>query len=620
MAEKKKSNALRNTAGGILLGLLALSLVGFGVDGFGGRTNSLGKVGDRDVRVDDYFRSLQNEMQAMTRQLGQPVTFQQAQLIGLDQQVRSQLVMRAALDNEADRLGISVGDALVSREVLSIPQFQSFDGSFDREAYRFALQSAGMSESEFETSVREDAARGILQTAIVAGMAAPQAHLDALLNHAAEQRRLEVLTLTSADLPEPVPAPQPAELAQFHQTHIERYTLPEGKRIQYALITPEMILDTVEIDEAVLREEYDRRRSEFVLPERRLVERLVFPDAATADAAMARLDAGEVGFADLVIERGLTLEDADMGDVTRDRLGAAGEAVFALDGPGVTGPHATPLGPAIFRMNGILAARETSFEAARPELREELAADQAARVLARQLDDFEDLLAGGATVAQLAAETEMEGGQLDWRGAATPREGINAYAEFRDAASALQQDDFAEVLLLDNGGLFAVEYLEPLDALPQPLDAVRAQVARDWQEAETEARLSELADTIEAELSATSRLSDLGRGARVLDGTMRTDRVPGLPDDVVTLGFDLASEGDVARLATGGQVHLLQLTAIAPPDPDDPATARLRDALEAQLAQGLSQDVFAYFGQGLQDGLTIRLNESVIQAVHNQLQ
>ena len=47
---------------------------------------------------------------------------------------------------------------------------------------------------------------------------------------------------------------------------------------------------------------------------------------------------GEVGFDDLVKERGLKLDDIDMGDVTEDQLGAAGKAVFALAQPGLVGP------------------------------------------------------------------------------------------------------------------------------------------------------------------------------------------------------------------------------------------------------------------------------------------
>jgi peptidyl-prolyl cis-trans isomerase D len=87
----------------------------------------------------------------------------QALALGIDRNVRAQLVTLAALDNETGRLGLSVGDETVGQEVLAVPAFRGLDGSFDREAYGSHLQQAGLSEREFEEQVRYDTARTLLQ-------------------------------------------------------------------------------------------------------------------------------------------------------------------------------------------------------------------------------------------------------------------------------------------------------------------------------------------------------------------------------------------------------------------------------------------------------------------------
>jgi len=97
-----------------------------------------------------------------------------------------------------------------------------------------------------------------------------------------------------------------------------------------------MIQDSLTVDEASLRTLYDERINEFVRPERRLVERLVYLDQDAADAAAARLAADEVDFDALVAERGLSLADIDMGDVLPSDLGAAADAVCAAFGRGYT--------------------------------------------------------------------------------------------------------------------------------------------------------------------------------------------------------------------------------------------------------------------------------------------
>ena len=96
------------------------------------------------------------------------------------------------------------------------------------------------------------------------------------------------------------------------------------------------------------------------------------------------------------------MDSIDLGEMTRQQLGAAGDAVFALDGPGVVGPVQTDLGPALFSMNAILDPINISFDEAKPDLRQEAAIDRAQRMIDDNSADYEDMLAGGATLEELS--------------------------------------------------------------------------------------------------------------------------------------------------------------------------------------------------------------------------
>ncbi len=604
----KQKLSAKNIAAGFLMALLALSLLGFGVEGFGTRTAKVGTVGDRDISTDEYARALQNELRALQGQFGQAVTMEQARLFGIDQMVLEQLVTGAVLDNEAARLGISAGDTTVQQEIFQVSAFQGLDGSFDREAYRFALQNAGMTERTFEESIREDVARTILQLSVMSGASAPQSVIAPLLEFQAQTRDLSVTTLTADDLPAPVGQPDATTLQAFYDARIDRYTQPEGKRIRYAWITPEMMLDTLEVDEDILRAAYESRRSEFVQPERRLVERLIYPDLQSAEAAMARLDAGEARFEDLVAERGLDLEDTDMGDVTQAQLGTAGDAVFALDNPGVAGPVQTSLGPALFRMNAVLSAQEITFDEAREQLLDEQLSDLARRALVDDLDLFEDLLAGGASVRELADETDMQFGEIDWR--PDTRSGIAAYEAFRDAASAVQDGDFAELQALEDGGLFTLEFIETLPQAPRPLEEIRTQVVNDWQNQRILESLRTLADEIQSGDGSTQISAVPVR----FEGITRTDTLPDVPRDLVQAAFEM-TEGETRVIETATRVHLVELHAISTPDPMMDEVARLQEALETQISQSIAQDLFSYFAASLRDATPIQLDQQVISAV-----
>lgn len=610
--QPKKKMSAKNIAAGFLMALLALSLLGFGVEGFGSRSQNVASVGDRNISANTYARALQNELRAFQSQMGQALSMEQARLFGLDQMVLEQLVNNAVLDNEAARLGVSAGDTTVQREILQIGAFQGLDGSIDREAYRFALQNAGMNESEFEGTIRDDVARSILQLSVISGAAAPDRIVQPLLDYQAQTRDVTVLSLSAENLPEPIGRPDQAELQAFYEANIDRYTQPEGKRISYAWITPEMVIDTIEVDEAILREAYEARLSEFSQPERRLVERLVFSDMDSAENALARINAGEITFDALVVERGLELEDTDMGDVTRAQLGAAGDVVFALEEPGIAGPAETTLGPAIFRMNAILSAQEVSFEEARDQLRDEQLADLARRVLSDDYDLYEDLLAGGASVAQLGQETEMQSGQIDWRPGET--EGIAAYESVRDAAEALQEGDFPEISFMQDGGMFALEYLEALPATPRPLSEIETQVIADWQNERILEGLRMQAEELATALRGNGDAPELNIAPVRFDGLRRTDILPDLPRDLVAATFEMDAD-EVRIVESANRVHILELHAVESPDLMLEDVADLRSALEMQIEQSIAQDLFGYFSNSLRQTTPIRIDQPVIDAV-----
>lgn len=608
----KKKMSAKNIAAGFLMALLALSLLGFGVEGFGSRSQNVASVGDRNISANTYARAMQNELRAFQSQMGQALTMEQARLFGLDQMVLEQLVNNAVLDNEAARLGVSAGDTTVQREILQIGAFQGLDGSIDREAYRFALQNAGMNESEFETTIREDVARSILQLSVISGASAPDSLVQPLLDYQAQTRDVTVLSLSAENLTDPVGRPDQATLQAFYEANLDRYTLPEGKRISYAWITPEMVIDTIEVDEAILREAYEARLSEFSQPERRLVERLVFSDMESAEDALARINAGDATFESLVAERGLELEDTDMGDVTRAQLGAAADVVFALEAPGIAGPAETTLGPAIFRMNAILSAQEVTFEQARDQLRDEQLADLARRVLSDDYDLYEDLLAGGATVAQLGQETEMQSGQLDWRPGMT--DGIAAYESVRDAAEALQEGDFPEISFMQDGGMFALEFLEALPATPRPLSEIETQVIADWQNERILEGLRAQAEELATALRGNGDAPELNIAPVRFDGLRRTDIMPDLPRDLVAATFEMDT-GEVRIVESANRVHILELHAVASPDLMLEDVADLRSALEMQIEQSIAQDLFGYFSNSLRQTTPIRIDQPMIDAV-----
>lgn len=601
----------------ILLGLLILGLAGFGATNLSGAVRSVGSVGKTEIDVNDYARALQNQIRALESQLGEPISFARAQQAGIDSSVLAQLVAVSALEEETRRLEISIGDRNLGERLVQMEAFQGLNGEFDREAYRFALEQAGTSEGQFEDNLRAQEASTILQTAALGNVFAPESYTNTLLRYLAEERDITWAVLDRDDLATGVPVPSDADLTTFHDENPDLFTLPETKRITYAWLTPDMIVDTVEIEESTLRAAYDERIEDYVQPERRLVERLVFPDEAAAAAALEQIEAGDATFEDLVEARGLELADVDLGDVRADDLGAAGDGVFAADTGQTVGPLDSSIGPALFRVNAVLAARETTFEEALPELRDELAADRARRVVDGQIETVDDLLAGGATVEDVAGETELQLAEIGWHAGVT--DDIAAYEAFRVAASGVTVDDFPDVMQLEDGGIFAMRLDEVVPPTLQPVDEIRDQVEEAWRMSVIEEALNEQVQAQAEQLVAGTSFEELGLTPESAQGLTRRGSQQGVPPEFTETVFGM-ERGGVELIQGGGRVFVLRLDDIRAPDSSDPDLMLLRQSIEEQTGNSMAQDFYQILADDIRARVGIEINQQALNAVHSSFQ
>ena len=608
-----RGNALSKTFIWILLALLIVGLAGFGATNLGGNIRSVGAVGDKTISVELYSRTLREDLRAISAQAGQNIPFSTAQALGVDRQALARVITTRALDHETAELGLSVGDAQLQQQILSMSAFQGINGQFDREAYRFTLENAGLSEAEFEETLREEAARTLVQGAILSGNTVPDTYANTLVAYIGERRNATVARLKAEDLATPVAEPTEAQLQTYYDENIDAYTLPETKQITYALLSPDMIADTVEVDEAMLQTAYDERESKFNKPERRLIERLVYGNDDSASSAKAQLEAGGTTFETLVEDRGLALADIDLGDLDQGALGAAGEAIFAAETGDVVGPLPSDLGPALFRINGILAAQETSFEDARAQLRDELAADRARRVVEAQINDIDDLLAGGATLEDLAKETDMVLGNIDWSSEAG--DGIAAYEVFREGAQAITVDDFPKIEVLEDGGIFAMRLDEVLAPRPQPLAEITERVSVGWRTQATLEALRAEAEALLSQITAESDFADVDLEADTLTEVTRTGFVADIPPAAILALFE-AEKGASVVVDDVTDVLIVRLDDVLAADEDSDDIQALRTQLNNQAATAVAQDLFEAYATEIQQRAGIQLDQNALNAVH----
>ena len=268
-------------------------------------------------------------------------------------------------------------------------------------------------------------------------------------------------------------------------------------------------------------------------------------------------------------------------------------------------------------MNAVLQASEITFEDAREDLEGEFASDRARREIDAMLGELDDLLAGGATLEELAAETEMQLGTIDWRQDVT--DGIAAYEGFRAAAVLATQDDFPELIELDEGGVVALRVNEVREPALQPLSDVRPDVIAAWETAETAKRA-------EAQAQEAAQAIRNGREMAALDLPLATDReimrdayLDGAPAGFVENIFQMEA-GDVRVFTAEGGAALVRLDTIHTPVQDDAEALAVKTQFNAQTEQEIATDALQMFTTRLQATADIEINQQAIDALMTQFQ
>ena len=317
-------DAMRQAAGGtvakILLGLLVISFAIWGVSGeLGGiGANTLARVGDQEVTALEFDSALRQRIEQLSRQSGAPITMEQANAVGVSQQVLGELLSTAALDDQAADYNLGVSDDKLAARILNDPVFQGPDGQFDRERFRLILQNAGLREDNYVSTFRRSIAREQLAEAIAGGYQDAPTDGRGLYRYQGETRTLSAVTV-DAGVIGPIEEPTPEALQAYYDENVAAFRAPEYRKLDVIVLRHDALADPASVTDEAVAAEYERRQRDFTVPERRQVEEIRFDSEEALAAAKSQADAG-TAFAAIAEAQGLSPADIDLGLKTRAEI------------------------------------------------------------------------------------------------------------------------------------------------------------------------------------------------------------------------------------------------------------------------------------------------------------
>jgi len=608
--------------------LLLLLVVSFGVWGvsaslFSNTSDTVVAVGDQTVSSNDFAFAYQRQVTDLSNRFGTQLTTEQARAFGVEAQVFSQLAAGAALDQLAADMNLGLSQDRLAQLIADDPAFKNAAGNFDRALFSSRLRSAGLREDDYIQERSRVAIRSQIVDATADGFVAPKVLIDALKAYRYENRDINYLLLTNANI-EPVKAPDDATLAAWFETTKSGYRAPEYRSFNYVKLEPADIADKAAITDDQIREDYERRKAAYEIAGTRTIEQLSFESREMAEAALQELSNG-TSFDQLVADQGKTAGDVLLGDFTRDRLpdAALADAAFAVTAEGGTTPVVDgALGPVIMRITNIKEGRTRSLDEVKEEIREALAESAAITDITTVHDQFEDLRAGGSTLKEAADQLKLQTvtvTDIDRRGLDT-RETEVADIPQRDAllAEVFRTDIGVEALPvnLGNNGFIWFDVTDIKAERDRALAEVREKAVADWTAEQQRIALGAKAESLRKRIADGGKLEDvateLGLAVESKAGITRRSEDAVLGPTAINAAFS-GPQGTVATASGADPSTQILLTVTAVRDQPTSGVPLNEDEQIAQVANAAGDDILDQMVNQLQSEYGVTFNQALAQ-------
>lgn len=501
----------------LFLGMIALAFAAGDVTGLtGGQAiagNQVAKIGDRAIGEAELMRRAQIDLQQARREQPELTIAQYVGAGGLEATLE-RLATGLALEKWAQETGMRVSRRAVDGAIASQPGLQGPDGKFSQALYERVLRDNRLSVDQLRTDVARDIVTRQLIAPTAGASQVPGELAKPYANLLLERRRGGIGFIPAAATNPAVPGE--AEVNQFYQRNVGRYTLPERRVMKAAAVTPETVAANTTPTDAEIRAAYAAAAAEYGAREARDVEQVVVLDKAGAD----RLAAAVRGGATLAAAaRVAGLEPTSFTGVTKEALAgqtaqSIADAAFAAAEGAVAGPVRSPLGFHVLRVSKVSNVAARPLESVRAELEKQVRQRKQGEALVALRDALDTAIIDGGTFDEIAAEKRLRvsttppltaSGRLP--GAAPDQPGP-VPLPIVQAGFGMEEGEEPQVVALDQAGGFALVALDRiLPPAPVPLAQIRARVAADLTAERGAAAAKSVADRVARAVSGGTPLA-----------------------------------------------------------------------------------------------------------------
>ena len=482
----------------IILFLLMVPFAFFGVDYYfrgGGQADTVASVAGEKITLNEYQEAMRDQTDQMRRQMGSNFDPRMFDNPEVRYALLESLINQKLLGNKARDEKFRVTDAQLVQFISTIPAFQE-DGKYSDDKFRIWLSSQNMNAPYFYQRLRGDLMTGTVQEPVASANIVPRASAAKFLGLLEQQREVAVATVDVEPFQKDVKVDD-AQVKDFYDKNPMAFQVPEQARIEYVLLTQEALMAQATIDPADVRKQYEANAAQYTAAEERSASHILIPvkpDAKDdekaaakklADEVYAKAKANPAKFADLAKEYskdpGSAQQGGDLGSFGRGTMVKPFEdAVFSAKAGDLLPPVLSDFGWHIIKVTGVRPARTQPFDEVKAQIEGELKKKKAAEKFASASDQFQNLVyeqADSLAAAGKALDLKVETTPLITRAQAQAIGlGNPKFVEALFSPESIQSKRNTEAIEVAPNSLIAGRIVEYRPAAPRPFDEVKDEI------------------------------------------------------------------------------------------------------------------------------------------------
>ncbi|MEP7062871.1 MAG: SurA N-terminal domain-containing protein [Betaproteobacteria bacterium] len=619
----------------VVLGIIGMTFVFFGTYSYFQKSSEAPEVASVDgdkVTQRDFDELLREQQDRMRQSLGKnydPAMFDSPEVRFA---MVDQLVNQKLLEREARAEKLRVTDGQLTQFIAALPPFQE-DGKFSPDRYKLVLSGQNMTPQMFEQKLRNDLTLAPLQEPIASANFVAGASAQRYLSLLEQKREVASATIDAEPFTRDVKIDD-AAIKEFYDKNKNALQTPEQARIEYIVLSPETLTSKVSIKADEVKAHYEQNLRQYGAPEERAAAHIlvsVTPDASDADKAAAKKKADEIAakvranpadFAKLAKDNsqdpGSAAAGGDLGSFTHDSMVKPfADAVFAAKTGDIVGPVLSDFGYHVIKVGAIKPAQAKPFDTVKADIEAEMKRAKAQQLFADDAEKFQNL------VYEQADSLAGAGKALDVKVTETPfvtRAQVQQIAKDNpkfvtalfapESIAAKRNTDAIEVA---PNTLVAGRIVEYKAAATRPLDEVKDEIRRQLTRREAAAL---------AQKAGLARIAALNAGKSDKEAAvvfskpielLRTQVGPAMPPDALIKVFQADAKKLPAYVGTtnaNGGYVIYRVSKVIEPEKLDDARLKIAGA---RMGDQIGRELLTAYLAGLKSRASVTINQAALE-------